>query len=434
MFRTNAPPRTAQVKTSPLLFLAFSKVEEREDGTLVAEGIASSEARDSAGELVKANAMRAALPDYLTFGAVREMHQPIAAGTAITCTVDNDGITRLSAHVVDPVSCLKVRTGVLKGFSIGGKVTKRNSSDRSIIEGIKLTEISLVDRPANPDAVIGLVKIDSKGEMTMSKALTEPGEKEPGQLAKNMYDIGVLAELIARLNSLMMWAADEANWEGDQSEIPGKLKDSVFALCGVLREMVDEETAELLGIADEILTPDLLLAAAQKCDAIEKKGAKFSKATVGVLATVHKMLIDGCDVMAALGYTKLDNQEDDTMTDAEKADLAKAQARVVELEAANATLTAALATSTEQLGKATKAAEDATAAATKATETAQQLADAVEPLLAKAKGAIRAVPKGADGNGATVDALQKAADADPKDINAAFRFAHSRPLSPIRQS
>jgi hypothetical protein len=414
-----------------LLFAAFSKVDEQDDGTLKVYGIASSESTDSAGEIVKATAMRAALPDYLTFGAVREMHQPIAAGTAISCTVDDEGVTHLAAHVVDPASCLKVRTQVLKGFSIGGRVTKRNALNKNVIEGIKLTEISLVDRPANPDALISLAKIDGSGKVALSKVLTEKKETTP--LVKSLYDVGELADLIQRLNCLMMWAADEANWEGDNSDVPARLKETVAALCLILRDMVDEETQELLGIADEVITPEVLELAAKSCASLEKKGAKFSKATVGALATVHKMLADGCAMMDGLAYTKVDNQEDDTMTDAEKADLAKAQARVVELEQQNAELTASVTDATEKLGKATKAAEDATLAAKTATEQAQKVADLVEPLLAKAKGSVRAVPKGADGNGqAPADDLNKG-DKKP-DMMAEIHSAHSRPLSPIRAS
>jgi hypothetical protein len=43
--------------------------------------------------------------------------------------------------------------GVYKGFSIGGRITARDPADRNIITGLELSEISVVDRPANPEAV-----------------------------------------------------------------------------------------------------------------------------------------------------------------------------------------------------------------------------------------------------------------------------------------
>jgi hypothetical protein len=146
------------------LFGELQKAEKQEDGTLIVSGIASSEAVDSAGETIKASAIKAALPDYMAFGAVREMHQPIAVGVALKCDVDLFGKTHIEAKIVDPVSIKKVEEGVLKGFSVGGKITDRDTLDKTIITGIKLTEISLVDRPCNPDALVNLCKLDDEDE------------------------------------------------------------------------------------------------------------------------------------------------------------------------------------------------------------------------------------------------------------------------------
>jgi hypothetical protein len=56
---------------------------------------------------------------------------------------------------------MKVRTGVYAGFSIGGKVTKRDPTDRTIITGLRLVEISLVDSPCNPDAALTMWKAET---------------------------------------------------------------------------------------------------------------------------------------------------------------------------------------------------------------------------------------------------------------------------------
>jgi HK97 family phage prohead protease len=140
------------------LYGTISKVEDNPDGTITVYGIASSNSRDGAGEIVHSDAMKAALPDYSKFPALREMHQSIAAGRVVEADVDEDGITNIAALVVDPTAILKVKTGVYAGFSIGGKVTKRDSADRTIITGLRLVEISLVDSPCNPDASISMWK------------------------------------------------------------------------------------------------------------------------------------------------------------------------------------------------------------------------------------------------------------------------------------
>lgn len=147
-------------------FCPFSKAEDNGDGTYTVTGVASSEATDAAGEIILADAIRGALPDFFRHGtgALREMHQLSAAGTVDEAEVDGDtNKTIISATVVDPLAIKKIETKTYKGFSIGGKVLKRNSDNRKIIEQISLSEISLVDRPCNPDAVFDMWKADADG-------------------------------------------------------------------------------------------------------------------------------------------------------------------------------------------------------------------------------------------------------------------------------
>jgi len=155
-------------------FGAITKVEDQEDGTIKVWGVASSETRDQQGETITAAAMKAALPDYGRFPALREMHEPSAAGRVVEAEVDDHGITQICAHVVDPLAITKVRAGVYAGFSIGGKVLKRDTADRSVITALKLVEISLVDSPCNPDAVINMWKADMdyvpSGDEVVAKA------------------------------------------------------------------------------------------------------------------------------------------------------------------------------------------------------------------------------------------------------------------------
>jgi hypothetical protein len=138
----------------------FTKIEPLDDGTIKVIGVASSGAIDDADETVLPEAMKAALPSYMRFGALREMHGLSAAGATLNAEVGDDGLTRIETHVVDPLAVKKVQLGVYKGFSIGGKVLARDPSDRRVITKIKLDEISLVDRPCNPEAVIDMWKAD----------------------------------------------------------------------------------------------------------------------------------------------------------------------------------------------------------------------------------------------------------------------------------
>jgi hypothetical protein len=140
----------------------LTKVEKRGDGTLRVHGIASTESVDSDGEVITAAAMAAALPGFFKHGtgALREMHQPIAAGVVDEAEVVG-GATRIVATVVDAEAVKKVLLGVFKGFSVGGRVKARDAKNRKVITAITLAEISLVDRPSNPDAVLSIFKADS---------------------------------------------------------------------------------------------------------------------------------------------------------------------------------------------------------------------------------------------------------------------------------
>jgi len=147
------------------LYGEFTKVEALDDGTIKVIGVASTGAVDDADETVLPDAMKAALPAYMRFGALREMHGMSAAGATLSAHVDDDGVTRIETHVVDPLAVKKVQLGVYKGFSIGGKVLARDPTDKKIITKLRLNEISLVDRPCNPEAVVEMWKADRLSDL-----------------------------------------------------------------------------------------------------------------------------------------------------------------------------------------------------------------------------------------------------------------------------
>lgn len=140
------------------LYVQFSK---KNDSEQIVEGYASTEDLDSQGEIVRFEAIKKALPDYMKFGNIREMHQHSAVGKAVKAIPDEQrrGLF-LSAKIVDKVAWEKVQAGVYNGFSIGGRVLKQVGNE---IQDLMLNEISVVDRPANPAALFSLVKFEGKG-------------------------------------------------------------------------------------------------------------------------------------------------------------------------------------------------------------------------------------------------------------------------------
>lgn len=165
------------------LSIPITKVESGDDGTVIVEGIATSEALDSQGEVVEYEASKAAFAEWTgafskatdgkSLGNIREMHGDVAAGKAIAWYPDDaaKSIT-IKAHVVDPVAAKKCKESVYTMFSIrapGGTV-KRESNR---VKAYQLSEVSLVDRGANPDSWFAMAKRDG-----LAKGLEEPGKDE----------------------------------------------------------------------------------------------------------------------------------------------------------------------------------------------------------------------------------------------------------------
>jgi hypothetical protein len=150
------------------LFLPLAKVDL--DRRLVT-GVATAETPDRSGEIFdyasskpyfeKWSAEAAAASGGKSFGAVRAMHTPIAAGKLTDIAFD-DNAKRITvvAKVVDDDEWRKVQEGVYTGFSQGGRYVKRWADPDSGLTRYTADphEISLVDLPCVPDATFDVVK------------------------------------------------------------------------------------------------------------------------------------------------------------------------------------------------------------------------------------------------------------------------------------
>ena len=149
-------------------FIPIAKVDEEER---MVYGFASTPDLDSDGEIISLEGLRKALPEYLQFPTLREMHQPKAAGTVKNTEIKADGKEKglyIGAKVVAEDAWNLVKEGVYRGFSIGGNVVSKVGN---IIDELSLVEISLVDVPANKKAKIELwksEKITKDAEMVYS--------------------------------------------------------------------------------------------------------------------------------------------------------------------------------------------------------------------------------------------------------------------------
>lgn len=310
------------------LYAEIAKTEAQDDGTIKVFGYASSGAEDSDGETITSDAMKAALPDYMKFGAVREMHDDKkAAGTAIEAEVQEDGRTWFGAHVVDPVAVKKVNAGVYKGFSIGGKVTSRDNLNKKLIKSIKLVEVSLVDRPANPEAVFTMFKAetvdepptggvvdapanslmgDHVNEHVLPKHVVDAVKKTDGtgeELKKGMYSVSRFAEMLGSIAYMVSDAQSESDYEGDNSPIPSQLREWLKQGAVIFTGMAAEEVNELVAMSEA--------KKAEAAEALQKSGARYSKTTKAMLKAAHDACKAADKALADLKYEEAEEAEDE---------------------------------------------------------------------------------------------------------------------------
>lgn len=263
------------------MFGQITKVEEQDDGTLIVQGIASTPTVDSEGESFTGDCLRGAIPEYMEKRrALREMHQPIAAGTTTEMYVDDSDVTHITAHVVDPVSVLKVQAGVLKMFSIAGNIPPggRDTQNRKIIHKLNLREVSLVDVGANPDAMFEVVKLDGDTEeeaqvaekaKETTAAAEATVEAATGTVVKVLVvESPALADVIAKFAGEEVWDSARAidalgsvfallvKEVGEAENEPGQIESLQKAVDGLKsfiasEIMEDNSTPDSVALADK---------------------------------------------------------------------------------------------------------------------------------------------------------------------------------------
>lgn len=155
--------------------ISMVKREER-----IVVGIATADNVDKAGDVVDFSASVEAFKSWQ--GNIREMHAPIAVGKAISyepVKIKGDDGQEYNAMKVEAYiskgaqdTWEKVLDGTLRAFSIGGKIIEKEFDSKkmfrgkpaSIIKKYILGELSLVDNPANQNAVIDIVKMSDDGQ------------------------------------------------------------------------------------------------------------------------------------------------------------------------------------------------------------------------------------------------------------------------------
>jgi phage head maturation protease len=244
-------------------YAAITKMDKNEDGTLTVYGKATDDSIDSDQQICDDTWLKRAMPDWmLSGGNVREQHSNIAAGVATDYEVKEDG-HYITALVVDPVSVKKVEKGVLKGFSIGINRPRVIRDEKAvggrIVDG-QIVEISLVDRPANPNAKLMLAKAAENGELMAVTQMPTPKEvfgKSP-QVLPDLVEADdvvedapvedVVSDVIVEDVPVEDAPVEEKSARADVVKFDQKLYDNaVFALA----ELIKYETNEIVTEGDD---------------------------------------------------------------------------------------------------------------------------------------------------------------------------------------
>jgi hypothetical protein len=151
---------------SELTYVSFpiEKTETTPDGDLLVYGKATDGSVDSDEQIVDPDFSSKAIADWLSSGAnVRVQHnaQRDPAGVGIEVNSGGDGETWVKSLVIEPVAKRLVEKGALRAYSVGiarPKIVRDSVARGGRIVGGEIVEISLVDRPANKNCGIQLVK------------------------------------------------------------------------------------------------------------------------------------------------------------------------------------------------------------------------------------------------------------------------------------
>ena len=305
----------------PRFYFDITRVDE--DERLVYGYGTRGDVKDSYGTIIDLDSAARCMDAYMEYPAIREMHQMSAAGTAMDYTVDDAGI-QLCAHIVDDVAWNKVKEGVYRGFSVGGKKEKQ-IGDTIFLKSI--TEFSLVDSPSNRGCNIDSYRVAGEepmeDEQVQAAATTDVKRYAGEEIDDSRQAISALDTIYWLLNC----EQDEANagTHPEAAEQVDALKTAIIALKKFVVSEIKENTTggsytytpgttTLLELADKsadtfrITGADLAVLLTPPAGTVDRSGARNSSADLTMLQTVHDHSVS---LGATCGTDRAAGNEDD---------------------------------------------------------------------------------------------------------------------------
>ena len=196
-----------------------------DDGYPIANGFFTSDNKDAMGDIITRGATERAIDEYRQWGNIRYMHQPKPVGKVIGIG-KADGLkwNEVEFKIVDKDAQFEVEQGLLSALSIGAVIKWEDiellEDGGFQINDYALAEISLVDHPANYDAVLKGADA-SEGLRTLIKE----------------YGFGSVAEGMAALLDKEM----EGNMPKDVNTELEKTEDEIVEESAEETEVIEEQ-------------------------------------------------------------------------------------------------------------------------------------------------------------------------------------------------
>jgi hypothetical protein len=141
----------------------IEKVEQTADGNVLVWGKATDDSVDSDAQIVDPDFAAKAIEEFFSSGPnIRVQHQPQRDPAGVGVSYERDGNSHwVKSRIIEPVAKQLVLGGALRAYSVG--IARPTIQRDSVARGGRITdgqivEISLVDRPANKNCGIQLVK------------------------------------------------------------------------------------------------------------------------------------------------------------------------------------------------------------------------------------------------------------------------------------
>ena len=199
-------------------FGPITKVEKDGDARIV-WGKATDETLDSDLQIINGKWAAKAMAKWFTTGAnVRQQHATTLppAGKGIELVSQDDG-EWLRSRIVEPVAVRLLDEQVYQGYSVGVSqphISRSNKARNGEIDAGEIVEVSIVDRPANPSAVLSVVKMAQDGTAEFVGKVVAPDTTKVGRIFSGANE----AELRAVVTTIETLLAQLGDGEDMQSQ------------------------------------------------------------------------------------------------------------------------------------------------------------------------------------------------------------------------